>query len=157
RAGCRGLLTSRGEREFLANHAVDRGGRHCRRGMDVLKPMRAAARRALALVRSGRERRARVRLAPLYAPDADHLGVTRHVREAMSWLKRAQDAGVDRGVSYGVYFGDNFDVSYPETTGYICSTFVEHEGLTGDGELLRRAIEMGDWEIAVQLPDGAVM
>jgi len=81
----------------------------------------------------------------------------RHAREATDWLKRAQDAGVDRGVSYGVFFGHDFDVSYPETTGYICSTFIEQEKLTGDGDLLRRAIEMGDWEISVQLPDGAVM
>jgi hypothetical protein len=93
----------------------------------------------------------------LYAPDAGDLDATRHVREIIDWLKRAQDAGVDRGVSYGVRFGDDFDVSYPETTGYICSSFVEQEGLTGESELLTRAIEMGDWEIAVQLPEGAVM
>jgi hypothetical protein len=75
----------------------------------------------------------------------------------MEWLKRAQDAGVDRGVSYGVLFGQDFDVSYPETTGYICSTFLDQERVSGDGDLLRRAIEMGDWEISIQLPDGAVM
>jgi hypothetical protein len=85
------------------------------------------------------------------------LDPARHLREAIEWLKRAQDAGVDRGVSYGVFFGNDFDVSYPETTGYICSTFVEQERRTGDGNLLSRAIEMGDWEIAVQLADGAVM
>lgn len=107
--------------------------------------------------RPWRERRQRVRLAPLYAPDAEDLDRTRHIREAIDWLKRAQDAGADRGVSYGVFFGEDFDVSYPETTGYICSTFVEQERLTGDQDLLRRAIEMGDWEIAIQLPDGAVM
>lgn len=104
-----------------------------------------------------RERRERARLAPLYAPDPKDLDRTRHIREAMEWLKRAQDAGTDRGVSYGVFFGEDFDVSYPETTGYICSTFVEQEHLTADSDLLRRAVEMGDWEIAVQLPDGAVM
>lgn len=109
------------------------------------------------IARSWHERRERVRLAPLYAPDTDDLDRTRHIHEAMEWLKRAQDAGTDRGVSYGVSFGEDFDVSYPETTGYICSTFVEQERLTGDQDLLRRAVEMGDWEIAVQLPDGAVM
>jgi hypothetical protein len=98
-----------------------------------------------------------MQLAPLYAPDAHDLDLTRHVRETIEWLKRAQDAGMDRGVSYGVFFGEDFDVSYPETTGYICSTFVEQEHLTGEGEFLGRAIEMGDWEIAVQLPEGAVM
>jgi hypothetical protein len=123
----------------------------------VLNALRAGARAAGELERFWRERRQRMRLAPLYVPDAADLDLTRHVRETVDWLKRAQDAGVDRGVSYGVFFGEDFDVSYPETTGYICSTFVEQEHLTGDGDLLRRAIEMGDWEIAVQLPEGAVM
>jgi hypothetical protein len=123
----------------------------------VLNPFRTGARALGELARFRRERRQRVRLAPLYAPDADDLDLTRHVHETIGWLKRAQDAGKDRGVSYGVFFGEDFDVSYPETTGYICSTFLEQNLLTGDEEFLRRAIEMGDWEIAIQLPEGAVM
>ncbi len=75
----------------------------------------------------------------------------------MEWLKRAQDAGTDGGVSYGVLFGADFDVSYPETTGYICKTFVEQARLNADVDLLERAITMADWEIAIQMPDGAVM
>ena len=120
-------------------------------------PVRAGAHMVSGLARSWRERRERIRLAPLYAPDAGDLDATRHIREIIDWLKRAQDAGADRGVSYGVLFGEDFDVSYPETTGYICSSFVEQERLTGESELLTRAIEMGDWEMAVQLPEGAVM
>ena len=120
-------------------------------------PVRAGAQAASGLARSWRARRERIRLAPLYAPDAGDLDVTRHIREIVHWLKRAQDAGADRGVSYGVFFGEDFDLSYPETTGYICSSFVEQERLTGEVELLARAIEMGDWEIEVQLPEGAVM
>jgi hypothetical protein len=123
----------------------------------VLNPIRLAARAAREQARLRRERREKIRLAPLYSPDVNDLDLTRHTQETTAWLKRAQDAGVDRGVSYGVFFGEDFDVSYPETTGYICSTFVEQEGLTGNAELLARAIEMGDWEIAVQLPEGAVM
>jgi hypothetical protein len=90
-------------------------------------------------------------------PDAEDLDLPRHLHEAMEWLKRAQDAGSDSGVSYGVPFGADFDVSYPETTGYICRTFVEQEQATGDKNLLERAIAMGDWEIDIQLPGGAVM
>jgi len=123
----------------------------------VRNPIRAGGRAVSGLARSWRERREKMRLAPLYSPDADDLDVERHIREAIDWLKRAQDAGTDRGVSYGVFFGEDFDVSYPETTGYICSTFVDQEHLTGDAQLLNRAVEMGDWEIAVQLSDGAVM
>src|SRR5687768_6949590 len=102
-------------------------------------------------------RQQRVRLSPLYVPDSGDLDLQRHLDAALEWLRRAQDAGSDRGVSYGVLFGDDFDLSYPETTGYICQTFVEQEQLTGDADLLRRAIEMADWEIAIQMPSGAVM
>jgi hypothetical protein len=124
----------------------------------MLNPFRTGARAAAGeLARFWRERGERIRLAPLYDPDFADLDLSRHVSETIDWLKRAQDAGKDRGVSYGVFFGEDFDVSYPETTGYICSTFVEQEELTRDGEFLSRAIDMGDWEIAVQLPEGAVM
>ena len=99
----------------------------------------------------------RIKLAPLYLPDEEDLDLVRHLHEAIEWLKRAQDAGADQGISYGVRFGEDYDVSYPETTGYICQTFVEQEELTGDSDLLARAIAMADWEIAVQLPSGAVM
>jgi hypothetical protein len=102
-------------------------------------------------------RRQRVELSPLYSPDPDNLSIDEHLFEAIEWLKRAQDAGTDRGVSYGVVFGDDFDVSYPETTGYICQTFVEQARLTNNADLLDRAIAMGDWEIAIQMPEGAVM
>lgn len=103
------------------------------------------------------DRRERARLSPLYAPDANNRDLDHHLHEAMAWLKRAQDAGTDRGVSYGVRLGGDYDASYPETTGYICRTFVEQAQLTGDPELLDRAMAMADWEIAVQLPEGAVM
>ncbi len=97
------------------------------------------------------------RLAPLYSPDPANLDLEAHLSAALAWLKRAQDAGSDRGVSYGVKFGSDFEVSYPETTGYICQTFVEMSRRTGDGELLDRAVEMGHWEADIQLPMGAVM
>lgn len=107
-----------------------------------------------ALPERAREKR---ELAPLYDPDPADLDVQRHIDEAMAWLERAQDAGTDRGVSYGTRFGEDFDRSYPETTGYICQTFVERAITTGNQKLLTRAIEMGDWEIAIQMPEGAVM
>jgi len=96
-------------------------------------------------------------LSVRYAPDPNDLDCRQHLTDAIDWLKRAQDAGTDRGVSYGVRFGEDFDVSYPETTGYICRTFVEQSALSGDGDLLRRAVEMADWEVAIQMPEGAVM
>ena len=110
-----------------------------------------------AIVHRHARRREDRALSVLYAPDQNDLDRDRHLAAAMEWLKRAQDAGIDRGVSYGVRFGEDFDVSYPETTGYICRTFVEQSALSGDSELLRRAVAMGDWEIAIQMPEGAVM
>ena len=104
-----------------------------------------------------RRRQEKMQLSQLYSPDACDLDLQRHLKEAMEWLRRAQDTGADRGVSYGVHFGGEFDASYPETTGYICQTFVEQEALTGDADLLARAIAMADWEIAIQLSEGAVM
>ncbi|MDB4913472.1 MAG: hypothetical protein JWM95_1116 [Gemmatimonadetes bacterium] len=101
--------------------------------------------------------RERVTLSPLYSPDAADLDVRAHRDAAMAWLERAQDSGSDRGISYGVVFGSDFEPSYPETTGYICATFLEQKALTGRAELLERAIAMGDWEISIQLPGGAVM
>ena len=122
-----------------------------------MNPVRATKRVIGAWARFARDGREKRRLATLYDPLASDFERAKHIREAIDWLKRAQDAGADRGVSYGVAFGEDFDLSYPETTGYICSTFVEQEQLTGDEDLLRRAKEMGAWEIAIQLPDGAVM
>lgn len=97
------------------------------------------------------------RLAPLYSPDPSALDLDAHLNAAVDWLKRAQDAGEDRGVSYGVPFGADFDVSYPETTGYICRTFVQLSQRSGDRELLDRAIEMGQWEADILMPEGSVM
>ena len=65
------------------------------------------------------------RLAPLYSPDPVNLDIEAHLSAALDWLKRAKDAGNDRGVSYGVRFGSDFEVSYPETTDYMCQTFVK--------------------------------
>jgi hypothetical protein len=70
---------------------------------------------------------------------------------------RAQDSGTDRGVSYGARFGEEFQPSYPETTGYIIQTFLDADAFYSQLDLARRAREMGEWEISVQLPSGAVM
>lgn len=119
-----------------------------------MNPLRRAVR---GLTGRWREREERRRLAPLYDPDPRNLDPAAHLREAVAWIKRAQDTGTDRGVSYGVKFGGDFDVSYPETTGYICQTFVQLWRRTGEQDLLARAIAMGEWEAEIQMPEGAVM
>jgi len=80
-----------------------------------------------------------------------------HLREGAEWLLRAQDAGSDRGVSYGVNFGDQFLESYPETTGYIIPTFLSLADHFNDNSFAHRAVEMGEWESRIQMESGAVM
>jgi SAM-dependent methyltransferase len=87
-----------------------------------------------------------------------------HLLEAVDWLKRAQDATADRGVSRGYSVGwkpsfaaYGWQPSYPETTGYIIPTFFDCAAYLAEDELRTRAVEMADWEIAVQMKNGAVM
>jgi hypothetical protein len=99
----------------------------------------------------------RVRLSGCYTDLHNNLDPNVHLREAIEWMKRAQDFGTDRGVSYGARFRQGFLPSYPETTGYIICTFVELSKIHRIAEYLERAIEMGLWEVAVQMASGAVM
>ena len=98
----------------------------------------------------------RLRRGGLYRPSGT-TDLDRHLHEAAGWLVRAQDAGSNRGVSYGADLGGPFLESYPETTGYIIPTFLTLADQTGDDAFARRAVEMGRWESEVQLPSGAVM
>ncbi|PYM33048.1 MAG: hypothetical protein DME15_12170, partial [Candidatus Rokuibacteriota bacterium] len=45
---------------------------------------------------------------------------------------------------------------YPETTGYIIPTFLQYAAFSGEGGYVERALRMGDWEIEIQLPSGAI-
>jgi len=86
-----------------------------------------------------------------------------HLRSALQWLCRAQDAtgtpGIARGYSLIRHeqFGTRgWQPAYPETTGYIIPTLflaARHLGWSG---LAVRAIQAAHWEIEVQLPNGAV-
>ena len=88
----------------------------------------------------------------------------RHAREAADWLIRAQDATPDGGVSraFGVGWNRFLDLkgwqpSYPETTGYIVPTLLDAATYLEEDDLHRRALQMADWEIDVQMASGAVM
>src|ERR1051326_509451 len=93
----------------------------------------------------------------LYRTSPIDTAVERHLHEAVEWLKRAQDAGTDKGVSYGADFGGPFLESYPETTGYIIPTFLKRADFYKDETSTQRAIQMGEWESHVQMESGAVM
>ncbi len=109
------------------------------------------------LLKHGKLQLERFRWGSYYEAPHANVDTAVHLREAAGWLVRAQDAGEDRGVSYGVRFGEGFDLSYPETTGYIIPTFLKLAEHYKNPEFRDRAIQMGDWEIGIQMDDGAVM
>lgn len=82
-----------------------------------------------------------------------------HLEAAIDWLCRAQDmrdgCGDAGGVSAGWSFEDGWLPSYPETTGYIIETFLEAADRLQRPELVERARRMIDWELSIQMPDGA--
>lgn len=81
-------------------------------------------------------------LRPSNRPDQEH------IKAALAWLCRAQDA-VPGGVSAGYFCKRGWMPAYPETTGYIIPTLLQ-------AGYVDRALALGEWEIEVQLPSGAV-
>jgi uncharacterized protein YyaL (SSP411 family) len=79
-----------------------------------------------------------------------------HLQGAVEWIYRAQDATPDRGVSHSYVIGGRWLPSYPETTGYIIPTLLNIHLLREDVEARRRALEMAEWELFVQLELGAI-
>jgi hypothetical protein len=79
-----------------------------------------------------------------------------HLNAAMDWLCRSQDISGCAGSSASYGFDCGWAPPYPETTGYIISTFLRYAAFVNDDNFLERAKQMGDWEIDIQLPSGAV-
>jgi Squalene-hopene cyclase C-terminal domain len=82
-----------------------------------------------------------------------------HLGAAIDWLCRAQDVRDGHadagGVAAGWSFEDGWLPSYPETTGYIIETMLAAAKVLKRPELIDRARRMVDWELSIQLPDGA--
>ncbi|PYV39907.1 MAG: hypothetical protein DMG06_21760 [Acidobacteria bacterium] len=78
-----------------------------------------------------------------------------HLREAAAWILRAQEAGLDGGVSGGYCFEDGWIASYPETTGYIIPTLLGYADYAGDPVTRERALQMANWLLGCQLDNGA--
>jgi hypothetical protein len=76
---------------------------------------------------------------------------------AVRWLCLTHDVTGRRGSSKGFSLLHGWLPAYPETTGYVIGTLLDHAAKTGEEGLRRRAREMGDWEIEVQNADGGVM
>jgi hypothetical protein len=78
------------------------------------------------------------------------------LHNTLKWLTRAQDATADDGVSYGYSLYEGWAMSYPETTGYILQSFLWYHDLFGGREIFDRARRMAQWEVGVQMADGAI-
>lgn len=79
-----------------------------------------------------------------------------HLEETINWLCRAQDNSKNGGVCGGYSVLEGWLAPYPETTGYIIPTFYDYAEFSGKEELWMRARALADWEIEVQMPNGAV-
>ena len=84
-------------------------------------------------------------------------GDREHLEATVGWLCAAQEAGGGSGVSAAFSLATGWDVPYPETSGYIIATFLACSDYLGDTILVERARRIGDWEIAIQAPNGGVL
>ncbi len=84
-------------------------------------------------------------------------GAEHHLRACIQWLARAQDAVANEGgVSAGWHFRFGWLPPFPETTGYIIPSFFDYAFLSGEDEFHTRAIQLAEWEVKIQKPDGSV-
>jgi hypothetical protein len=83
-------------------------------------------------------------------------GPQRIIESGLAWIARAQDLSrtKDGGVARHFSVLDGWSSSYPETTGYIIPTFIEHATRTNDVALLSRARHMLDWLVSIQFSEG---
>jgi hypothetical protein len=83
-------------------------------------------------------------------------GDQEHLAAALDWLCRAQDVTGGGGVSAGYHLARGWRPAFPETTGYIISTFLAAADRLDVANYRQRALRMGNWEIDIQLDSGAV-
>jgi hypothetical protein len=96
---------------------------------------------------------------PFAGAQLAHKAHKAHLQGAIDWLCHAQDVRDGKhdqgGVSAGWSFEDGWLPGYPETTGYIIETFLAAADILDRPELVGRAGRMIDWELSIQLADGA--
>ena len=78
----------------------------------------------------------------------------RHLLAAEAWLCRAQDASGNGGVSYGYSLLGGWRPSYPETSGYIATTFFRL-AQDRDAAYGARANRVLQWLLRIQNADGS--
>lgn len=93
-------------------------------------------------------------LLRLRGPDP---GVDRAIDECIGWLCRAQEhsRSQDGGVAHSFSLLSGWSTSYPETTGYVVPTLIDHAKLRDNDDARERARRMLDWLVSIQMPDGS--
>jgi len=88
-------------------------------------------------------------------PAADP-GAAAVVDAGLDWICRAQDRSSSRDGGVASHFSliDGWSASYPETTGYIVPTVLNHARSSQIEALRDRAKRMLDWLVSVQLQEG---
>jgi hypothetical protein len=88
----------------------------------------------------------------------DDPGPEQVIQACIAWLARAQDqsASRDGGVARDFSLIRGWATSYPETTGYIVPTILDHAAAHGRDDLRQRARRMLDWLASIQFPDGGI-
>ncbi len=77
-----------------------------------------------------------------------------HLDACIQWILKAEQKEGGIAKAWSLQLG--WLESYPETTGYIISTLIDFAEFKTEEAYLKKAIELGDWEIKIQLPEGAV-
>jgi hypothetical protein len=76
---------------------------------------------------------------------------------AVDWLCRTHEATGELGSSKGYSLLHGWFPAYPETTGYVLGTLLEYARRRSRPDLVKRAVQMADWEKALQEEDGGIM
>ncbi|MBS1583778.1 MAG: hypothetical protein JST66_16385 [Bacteroidetes bacterium] len=76
------------------------------------------------------------------------------LRNVFEWIAASFDAGGDGGSSAYYAMGRGWKASYPETTGYLIPTMLDHARFTGEAAWSQRAMRAADWLLGIQLPGG---
>ena len=97
---------------------------------------------------------ARVALDDLLGRRPPRADAEAHLLAAEAWLCRAQDVSGDGGVSYGYSLRGGWRPSYPETSGYIATTFLRL-ARKRHPSYRQRALRILDWLLAIQNADGS--
>ena len=84
------------------------------------------------------------------------LDTNAHLRDAMEWIHRAHDATKDGGIPHSYLIGKGWTPSSPEATACVIPTLFNWAETFRSVEAKRRALQMADWLLSVQLENGAL-